>query len=151
MNEGRFHGTLKHWDFILIDLLCLQGGFLLSYHILRGSWDYYNSQAFLLQGVMFSICQLLVILFFDQYHGILRRKRFDEFLAVCKMIGETLLLELTILFILHNTKIFSRLHTSLTALVYIVIDYLLRQANKRRVKIFYVDDALYNIQKAGAL
>ncbi len=141
MNERRFYGLLKHWDFILIDILCLQVSYTLAYRIISKSWQPYSDPFYSFEAILLSFSQVVVILFFTHYHGILRRKQFDEILSVCSMTGEFIVLMLVFLFLVHNTNRISRLQTGTTVLIYVALDYLLRQLNKIRVKKVHSDDS----------
>lgn len=140
MSTRSLHGWLKHWDFILLDIFCLQACYILCFRILYGSWNPYAREQYLFHATVFAFSQALVILFTDNYHGILRRKRFDEMLAVFRIIGYTLIIAIGFLFILHRSAEISRLQTGGTALLFLVIDYFLRQFNKNRVMAMQADD-----------
>ena len=86
MNRKRVKGWLKHGDFILLDLLCMQFCFILSFWIFRGFHNPYMQDTNQHLAVTLFVAQLLVVLFSSSYQGILRRKKFDELIAVCKYI-----------------------------------------------------------------
>ena len=72
----------KHLDFILLDILCLQLAFMISYFIRLGiSLPYWNEpyQRLAIILVLLDIC---VAFFTEAYKGILRRNKFQELQAV---------------------------------------------------------------------
>ena len=72
----------KHLDFILLDILCLQLAFMISYFIRLGiSLPYWNEpyQRLAIILVLLDIC---VAFFTEAYRGILRRNKFQELQAV---------------------------------------------------------------------
>ncbi len=125
---------LRHWDFIVLDIACLQLSFCLAYWLLRGFGDPYGEEAFRYQAAVLTICQLVIIPFSGEYYGIVRRDGSAEFGSVGKFIGATLLLALVYLFIVHRSVSASRLQYGLTGALYVPLDLLLRGANKRRIR-----------------
>ena len=75
---------LKHLDFIVLDLICMEVSFLLSYVFRNGkmfrlSDDNYRDVEIILFFIFF-----VVVFFNESYSGILRRGYFKEFVAVFK-------------------------------------------------------------------
>lgn len=134
MNRKHLKGWLKHGDFILLDILCLQLCAVLSYWALHtGVLNPYEARPFQFQVFLLFVSQLLVIVFTDSYGGILRRKRFDELVAVLKYMLEILALVLAFLFVFKITGELSRLQMGFTSLFFVIADYMLRQLNKWRI------------------
>lgn len=139
MNKRALEGFIKHGDFILLDMLCLQLAFVLGFWIREGVMvdaplvNPYEIERYRIQALMLTASQLLVVLFFDNYHGILRRKRFDEFVAVCLYLLEIVVITIIYMFLMHRTSLASRLALGFASLIYVVMDFVLRQANKRRL------------------
>ena len=140
MKQNERRNWLKHWDFILIDLICLHVSYIITHRIIRGRWNAYANRTYLINALLFSLSMTLVILFFDQYHGILKRKRFDEFMAVLKLIGETYVVLLIFLFAFQLTSAVSRIHTVAVGIAFVFIDYSVRQAHKRNLHQHYSNE-----------
>lgn len=141
MGSKKISGNMKHFDFILIDILCLQGCFIAAYWYLRGFGNPYAEIPNQYLSTLMFICQLLTILFSRNYSGILRRGNIDEFFSVIKHISVVLLLSFAIMFMAHNTQQFSRLQVGFTALFYIIADLIFRTLNKNRIKKRKISDA----------
>ena len=133
MNKRNVSGWLKHWDFVLLDILCLQVCFVLSYWMVRGVGNPYRVDNYQYQAVLLFVSQLLVIAFFNNYAGILRRKKFDELIAVARYMGEILLLAIFYMFLTHDTDVASRLQMGFTTVFFIAVDFLLHLVNKYRI------------------
>lgn len=133
MNSISQKGLSKHVDFILLDILCLQLCFVLSYWVKNGYGNPYENQTYQYQALVLQMSQLIIILFANNYQGILRRKRFDELVAVLKFTLEILIIALVYLFLIHRTGVVSRLQYGFTSVSFLLLDYLLRQLNKRRI------------------
>ena len=131
MNPKHLKGWLKHGDFILIDILCLQLCFILAYWVLRGYGNPYGTEDYRYQAIVLFVSQLVVVLFSSNYGGILRRKRFDEYIAVLKYIISVLVVALVYLFAVKRSATASRLQLGYTSLFFLLVDYLFRQLNKK--------------------
>ncbi len=77
--------------------------------------------------------QVFVIAFFETYDRIVRRTLMEELLAVLKFAGATIVAVLAFLFVYHASQSVSRLEYGFTIVLYIVVDVLARQRNKRRI------------------
>ena len=124
---------MKHWDFILIDLLCLQVSFLLGYWIVRGLGNPYQNDAYQYQETVLFLSQLVVIAFTSSYSGILRRKRFDEAVVILKFTAEIYILALVFLFVVHTSDVASRLQFGFTAIFFLILDFFGRWFLKVRI------------------
>ena len=63
-------GWLKHWDFILLDLVCLQTAFIIAYLFGNGIENPYNSFLYRSESAVFVLCQIAVTFFSQPYQGI---------------------------------------------------------------------------------
>lgn len=153
-------------DFILIDILCLQASYVLSYWINMGIQNPYDVSRYRYQAFVIFVSQIVVILFSNNYHGIVRRSWFDEILSTFTYILEIFVISLVYLFAVHWVGAASRLQFGLTSLLFFIIGYGLRQLNKLRLRKqrqargkkhslvlvtsrSLVEDALQKLQSAG--
>ncbi len=133
MNKKHVKGWLKHGDFIVIDLIIMQISFVLGYWVRYGIHNPYISYNYQQQAMILVFCQIIVALFFNNYEGILRRKKFDEMLSVCRYVLSIMLILLVYMFIIHRSSFVSRIMITLVFVFYIVLDYIARQLNKIRI------------------
>ena len=131
MNRRENSGWLKHWDFILLDILCMQLSFAIAYWIVHGFGNPYVRKDYQYQAMVLVVSQILTILFTRQYSGILRRGMFRELLGVLKHILLTLSIALLFLFLTKNSAVASRLQYGLTSVLFIGIAWIVRQLNKK--------------------
>ncbi|MBR1757936.1 MAG: sugar transferase [Lachnospiraceae bacterium] len=124
---------MKHWDFILLDIFCLQLSSLLSFILLRGWQNPFVIPAYQQQAVLLFIAQLLTILFTYNYGGILRRKRFDELVAIVRYMLIIFLIILVYLFIVHQSSNASRLQLGWTSVGFILFDFIARLTHKQTI------------------
>ena len=100
---------LKHWDFILLDMLMIQIAYVFSYIIRMGLDNPYKNQLYLSIGVILCLADICVAFFTEPYHGIMRRGYFIEFNNTLKHVFFVSLLEVCFLFLTQNGAAFSRL------------------------------------------
>lgn len=99
---------LKHLDFIILDLICMEVSFLLSYVFRNGkmfrlSDDNYRDVEIILLFIFF-----VVVFFNESYSGILRRGYFKEFVAVFKHVTYIIATMLVYLFFVKQSSTYSR-------------------------------------------
>lgn len=133
MNRKPLKGSLKHADFIIIDLLCLQMCFILAHWIIVGFRNPYESYSYQYLAEVLLLSQLVTIVFSNNYKGILRRGKTDELYSVIKFSVFLLSVALIFLFAFHTTVVVSRLQAGGTILLYVIFDFVARALNKRRV------------------
>lgn len=133
MNKRSDSGWLKHGDFILLDILCMQISFTIAYWIGHGLGNPYARTRYQYQAIILVASQVITILFTNQYSGILRRGLFREFLSVLKYMLITLAIALVYLFLAKNSAFASRLLYGLTSILFVVIALTVRQLNKKRI------------------
>lgn len=126
MYKGFANGWLKHWDFILLDLICLELSYIASC-VARHGWEGnpYHNPIYLNTGIVIILMGICAAFFLEGYTGIMRRGYFQEFRAVVKNIIFVSVGEVLYLFLSQNGEEFSRISflvfvVCATALLYIV-------------------------------
>lgn len=61
MYKKSAEGWLKHWDFILLDIICLQIAFIIAYFIRQGIGNPYSDPLYSSEAISFILCQIAVI------------------------------------------------------------------------------------------
>ncbi len=134
MNKNPVRGWAKHWDFILLDLVCLQGSFIVAYWLIHGLHSPYSFPVFRYLASVFLISQLAVIAFLGNYSGILKRNKYQELAAVGKFAAVMLGLVTIYLFAAKVSNQVSRLQTGFTVVIYYAVDWAARVVLKRYVR-----------------
>lgn len=127
-------GWLKHFDFMVLDLLVLQLSFLLSYMIRHGIRNPYSIPVYATMGVFLMLCDLIIIFFTEPFRNILKRGYYREIEAV---VQQTLFIELfAILFLFSqkNAEAYSRASMFMMGFLYAFIGYFSRLAWKHFLK-----------------
>lgn len=71
-------GWLKHWDFILLDIFCLQLAFVVAYLVRQGLENPYSDQIYRTVAFVFMLCQIVVMFLGQSYQDILKRGYYIE-------------------------------------------------------------------------
>lgn len=133
MNSKYSNNLLKHFDFILLDIICLQVCYILSFWINRGYGNPYADNAYQYQAVILFAGQLVVDIFFNNYSGILRRSAYDEAIEVFKYLFKIIVIALFYLFIVHRSNVASRLQFGVTSVLFFFLGTACRQLLKRLI------------------
>lgn len=99
---------LKHWDFILVDLLCLNLTFLSAYWIRLGFGNMYALSGYRMMVIFAMILHFSIVFFTNCYSGILKRGYFDEFRIVVVYNMELLGFLFAYLFVLQIGNYYAR-------------------------------------------
>ena len=134
MNRKPVKGFLKHADFILLDIFCMQISFMIVYWIINGWGHPYALFSYKYLAIVLLFGQLVTVILSDNYNGILRRGRFQELMSVVMYTIHTLVAALVFLFVVHETTTISRLQMTGTLMLYIAIDYCARMLNGKRIR-----------------
>lgn len=99
---------LKHWDFIVLDLLCLNVTFMIAYWLRLGFGNMYAEPEYRMMVVIMMILHFCIAFFSDFYSGILSRGYFVEFKLVVAHNIVLMALAFAYLFVTQNSGNFSR-------------------------------------------
>ena len=127
-------GWLKHFDFMVIDLIVLQVAFILSYMLRHGFLNPYHVPIYANMGTFLILCDLVIIFFTEPFRNILKRGYYKEFEAI---IQQTLFLELfavLFLFVQQTGEAYSRASMFTMPVLYILIGYFVRLFWKKVLK-----------------
>ena len=121
---------MKHLDFIVLDMLCLQVSLVLAYALSGYGWDIYTPLLYRNMAVFLGLADLAVLLCRETMSGVLKRGHFREFVVTVKhaIIMESV--ALLYLFLLQEGQNYSRLALMLTGIVYTGTAYLVREIRK---------------------
>ena len=126
MYKKSAQGWLKHWDFILLDIICLQLSFVVAYYLRQGDGNLYSDHLYSGVAISFILCQIAVMFFSQSYQGILKRGYYAEFTKTVKHVCMVMLLSMAYLFITQQSEQFSRIIFFITAGIYLTIAYIAR-------------------------
>ncbi len=104
---------LKHFDFMILDMLCLEFAFLSACMIRNGfGWPFHNDD-YAKFGIVILLLHVCVVFFLDSYKDIVKRGYLIEIKSVVKHNTAVLLSSFVYLFATKQTAIYSRIIISL--------------------------------------
>lgn len=83
MYKKEIKSWVKHLDFTILDIICLQAAFFISYVFRLGMKILpYESEPYKRMAIVLMLIDICVVFFAESYKGILRRNKFQELKAV---------------------------------------------------------------------
>lgn len=134
MYRKNANGWLKHIDFIILDMICLQIVFVLTYFIKNGNIHLYNNFLYRNMAIMLEVADLMVLLIFGTLKGVLKRGHYQEFVKTLKHGFIVCLLAVLYLFTVQKGIFFSRFILFLTIGIYFILTYIVRELWKGHIK-----------------
>ena len=132
--KGKHPELLYYWDFLLIDIICMQLAYFLSYFIyrsrLQGLWESLYSWEF----VALLFCQLLITFWSEPYYKITERGYFIEFSEAARYVTKVMILNIAFMFVVRQIDYLSRVMFALTAIFYFLFSYIGRILRKRAIR-----------------
>ena len=127
-------GWLKHADFIVLDMICLQLAYVLAYAISGYGFNPYGIIIYRNMAVFLELADLIVNFAYGTMKSVLKRGYYRDFVVTVKhsiMIGA---LAILYLFLLQQGQAFSRLTLILTVVIYLVLTYVVRELWKKLLR-----------------
>ena len=132
-------GWLKHIDFIMLDLICLQLAYVLAFAISGYGFNPYASILYRNTAIFIEFADILVLLMSNTLKGVLKRGHYIEFMITlkhCLIVGG---ISILYLFLLQEGQNYSRLALILLVVIYIGLTYLVRELWKRNLQKEMID------------
>ena len=117
------NGWLKHLDFILLDLLCLQIAFVIAYLIRMGFRNPYADTRYFGLAAFLMLADSVVIFFYETFGGVLRRGYYKEFAKTVKHSFLVMVLAIVYFFTAKEGENYSRVILYLTWTFYMILSY----------------------------
>lgn len=116
-------GWLKHIDFIMLDLVCLQLAYMLAYAARMGTFSFYAVDAYFSINAVFLLADILVSFAFNSFKNVLKRSYYKELAITLKHIFLVEAVVIIYLFTVQKSATYSRIIIFLTAVLYVCIGY----------------------------
>ena len=134
MYRKNANGWLKHIDFMILDMICLQLAFIMAYFIKNGNIHLYNNFLYRNMAIIIELADLMVLLIFGTLKGVLKRGHYQEFVKTLKHALIVCFLAVLYLFTVQKGVFFSRFILFLTIGIYFILTYIVRELWKRNIK-----------------
>ena len=131
MYKKNSSGWLKHLDFIVLDLLCVQLAFYLSYVLRQGDWNPYAVPLYRNMAIVVELADIIVIFIFEAYKNVLKRGYYKEFALSVKQAVMLVLVSSLYLVTIQDGNDYSRITLFMTSGIYGVLTYVVRMLWKR--------------------
>ena len=134
MYEKKSKGWRKHFDFTIIDIICLQAAFVLTYYVRFGIINPYVDEKYRSLAGIYMLVDLLVSVMFESFKNVLRRGCYKEFVAVIKHVCLVEAFVLVYLFSTQRGDVYSRLFFFSMIPLYVLVTYIGRILWKGQLK-----------------
>lgn len=125
MYKKESKGWFKHFDFILLDMLCLQIAFLIAY-LIRHDGSPYLSPLYRNMAIIVELIDIVVMFFYETLSNVLKRGYFREFSVTLKHGILVELFAVLYLFTVQEGQQYSRTALYLTGVIYVILTYIVR-------------------------
>ena len=134
MYKRESDGWMKHFDFLLLDMVCLQIAFLLSFLILGRHVNPYGDPLYRNMALILEVMDLTVMILFGTLSGVLKKGYYKDFVITVQHGAILGALSVVYLFIIKEGQNYSRLSLLITFILYIFITYGARELRKRELR-----------------
>jgi len=119
-------GWLKHWDFILLDMICLQLAFVLAYGLSGYGFNPYQTMLYRNMSIYIEVADLAVLFLLGTLRNVLKRGYYREFLITAYQSIVMGAVSVLYLFLIQQGQMYSRLAMILTFVLYTLLAYITR-------------------------
>ena len=126
MYKKKYSGWLKHADFLILDIICLQLSFYIAYCIRHGIGNMYANKLYASMAVVLLLVDIVAGVFFENLHNVLKRGYWNEAVQTTKQVLEVFAMFSIYLVTAQNAEQFSRTVLYLTMGFYWGISYISR-------------------------
>ena len=126
MYKRRANGWLKHWDFILIDLIVIQIAYVLSLFF-AGYLPLYETFLYRNMAIILEAINLIIILGFSSFRDVLKKGHYLTFVSCLQQGILIVVTAILYLFAIQEGQNFSRLTILYTSLIYVFLSYICRE------------------------
>ncbi|MBR6698119.1 MAG: sugar transferase [Lachnospiraceae bacterium] len=130
MYKRSIKSWVKHLDFFLLDLLCLQIALILGTLIRNGQFNYTN-EVYLKCATIFAAADIIAVFAFSTFKRVLKRGFYKEAMITVRQALTVLVLATFYMFVTKSAHTFSRAVVLYTCAFYLVISYMVRVCYKQ--------------------
>lgn len=131
MYKKKTQSWVKHIDFIILDMLCLNVAFVAAYLYRHGWCSPYQDEHYVDLAVILTLVDFAVLVINETMKNVLRRGYFREFSATVKHVAMVEMIITLYLFATKTGATYSRIVLGSFAIFYVIFSYLVRLGWKR--------------------
>lgn len=117
---------LKHFDFIVLDIVVLYISFVISNYLYLGSMNYYYSNLYVYVFMCMFVPCILIDILYNPFSGVLRRDTITEIRKVIEYTIYNLIFSVFLMYVVKLGGMFSRIVFILTYAIYVVLIIIVR-------------------------
>ena len=133
MYSKKAQGWMKHLDFIVLDMICLQVAFILAYMTRHGLSSPYGHRDYLNLAIVYTLVDFLVLIINRTMKNVLKRGYYKEIAQTVKHVALVTASVALYMFSVQTGEVYSRIMFYLLILYYIVVSYITRILWKKRL------------------
>ena len=133
MYQKAKNSWIKHIDFVILDILCLQVSFFLAYLVRHRNLNLYSNSVYGNLSIVLILIDVCMMSFLNTCKNVLKRGLLIELAATMRQVSLVILFAVFYLFFVKDAGDFSRITLFLTAIFYAIISYGTRILWKRHV------------------
>lgn len=126
MYKRVYQGWLKHLDFIVLDVICLHVSFVMAYMLRHGIDNPYEDMIYRNIAVVLTLIDIIVLLCFNSFKGVLRRGYLKELSASIKQACLVVVIAIFYLFSTQTSEAYSRIMFYYLIGIYMCFTFLVR-------------------------
>lgn len=127
MYQRKPQGIFKHWDFAVLDIVALMCSYSIAYIVRRGADKLFTDSVSINAALLLIVVLFIGFFTINPYKDILHRGHLRELLSAFKLASFVLVFSVFVLFALKKGAAYSRLTTVMTAGVFCVISFIVRE------------------------
>ena len=131
MYQRKSNSWVKHYDFIIWDMICLQASFVLAYLFRHGNLFVYRNELYRNMGIFLVLVDCVVISFNSTFKNVLKRGYYKEFQETVRHTFIIVVLSALYLFSIQKGMDYSRIVLYITWGLYLLTSYVVRILWKR--------------------
>ena len=131
MYQRKSNSWVKHYDFIIWDMICLQASFVLAYLFRHGNLFVYRNELYRNMGIFLVLVDCVVIFLNSTFKNVLKRGYYKEFQETVKHTFIIVVLSALYLFSIQKGMDYSRIVLYITWGLYFLTSYVVRILWKR--------------------
>ena len=133
MYKRNAQGWSKHFDFFVLDEICLQIAFCLAGFLRHGTWAY-SDPVYRTLGYLLIVSDAFILVTFNTMHNVISRGYFVEFIQTIKQCFAVFAIAAIFMFATQSGDTYSRIVLFLTLVFHIMIGYVIRLLWKAALK-----------------
>ena len=123
MYQKAKNSWIKHIDFVILDILCLQVSFFLAYLVRHRNLNLYSNSVYGNLAIVLILIDVCMMFFLNTCKNVLKRGLLIELAATMRQVSLVILFAVFYLFFVKDAGDFSRITLFLTAIFYAIISY----------------------------